>query len=140
MDFIFDIDNTLSCSKHREYLLEVKDREEYYSRIIHDPVVESTRLIANALYNSNNTIIICTGRPEKYRDLTRRWLEANDIKYHDLYMRQPSFQYVKNAEAKRIMLEQIKLANFNPIAVFEDNTLSSQMWLSQGLIVYEVKK
>jgi hypothetical protein len=54
-------------------------------------------------------------------------------------MRLPEDGRVRNAEAKRIMIERIKLAGYTPVAVYEDNPYSVEMWKSLGLVVYHVK-
>jgi uncharacterized HAD superfamily protein len=141
MDFIFDIDSTLSDDNHRShYLMQTpKDWDNYYSNLIHDSAIEPSVRALQALYNDGHKIILCTGRPEQYRELTMQWLEKHNILIHDLFMRLPEDGRVRNAEAKRIMIERIKLAGYNPIAVYEDNPYSVEMWKSLGLVVYHVK-
>ncbi len=141
MDFIFDIDSTLSDDSHRIHYLkqEPQDWDSYYSYLIHDSAIEPSVEALKSLYNEGHKIILCTGRPEQYRDLTMQWLKQHNILIHDLFMRLPADGRVRNAEAKRIMIERIKLAGYNPVAVYEDNPYSVQMWKSQGLTVYHIK-
>jgi len=140
MDYIFDIDDTLSDSSHREHLIngETKYWDLYYGGLIYDPPMRSTVAILKALDEAGHRIILCTGRPERYRDLTVQWLQTHDIPADALYMRQKSEQYLRNAEIKRILLLQIISDGYVPEAVFEDNPHSVEMWREAGLQVLQV--
>jgi uncharacterized HAD superfamily protein len=140
MDFIFDIDSTISNDTHRSHYLkqERKDWDSYYNEMVNDPTIPPSVAVLEALYNDGHNIILCTGRPEQYRNLTVKWLEKHNVPAHDLFMRQPQDGHVRNAEAKRIMIERIKEKGYNPVAVYEDNPYSVEMWRSLGLVVYQV--
>jgi hypothetical protein len=141
MDYIFDIDNTLSDDAHRKPILastDVNKWDTYYSMLVADtPILQSVATL-QALYNDGHNIIICTGRPDKYREPTIKWLDTFGIQYSALYMRYPELGTVKNAVAKAAMLVHIIKDGYNPVAVFEDNPLSANMWKDNGLIVYQV--
>jgi hypothetical protein len=140
MDYIFDIDDTISISKHRHHLItnNPKNWDKYFSLLVEDPPIPATVEILCSLHSSGNRIILCTGRPEKYRTLTVSWLERWDIPAHDLFMRQPTEAYLPNADAKKIMINRIRQSGYSPIAVFEDNPKSVQMWQECGLTVLQV--
>jgi hypothetical protein len=140
MDYIFDIDDTLSISEYRHHLIEgsSKDWDTYFSLLIEDLPIEPTVEILRCLCAQGNRIILCTGRPEKYRKLTVDWLAKYDVPADALFMRQPSEAYLPNAEAKKIMISRIRESGYAPVAVFEDNPKSVQMWRDCGLVVLQV--
>lgn len=142
MDYIFDIDDTLSNSAHRAHWISkdnpAKSWSTYYNLLVDDVPIAPVVTILQNLYDCGHRIVLCTGRPEKYRDNTVEWLQKYDIPAHDLFMRQPTEAFVRNAQAKQIMFERIKTAGYSPIAVFEDNPLSVEMWKSCGLTVLQI--
>jgi uncharacterized HAD superfamily protein len=142
MDYIFDIDDTLSDSSHRAHWIS-KDNPDrnwgvYYKLLTEDSPIKPVVTILQNLYDNGNRIVLCTGRPEEYRDITVSWLEKHNISAHDLYMRQKSETGLRNAQAKQIMLSRIRSAGYDPVAVFEDNPLSVQMWKESGLTVLQI--
>jgi uncharacterized HAD superfamily protein len=142
MDYIFDIDDTLSNSNHRAHWISKdnpnKNWGTYYSLLIEDSPIDAVVEILQCLYEAGHRIILCTGRPEKYRNLTVQWLEKYKIPANDLFMRQTSESGLRNAQAKQIMFERIKTAGYSPAAVFEDNPLSVEMWKNCGLTVLQI--
>jgi uncharacterized HAD superfamily protein len=142
MDYIFDIDDTLSNSTHRAHLISKDNPDKswstYYSLLVKDSPMEPVVTILQNLYDCGHRIILCTGRPEKYRDITVQWLEQHNVRAHELFMRQLSETGLRNAQAKQIMLDRIKTAGYDPVAVFEDNPLSVEMWKNCGLTVLQV--
>lgn len=142
MDYIFDIDDTLSDSSHRAHLISKdnpnRDWKTYYNLLIEDEPIISVVEILKSLDAAGHRIVLCTGRPEEYRDLTVSWLQKHNIPAYDLFMRQKSETGLRNAQAKSVMLNTIKEAGYTPIAVFEDNPLSVEMWKSKGLVVLQI--
>ena len=142
MDYIFDIDDTLSNSERRAHWISKENPNRnwgtYYKLLIEDTPIESVVETLKCLYECRHHIILCTGRPEEYRHLTVQWLQKYDIPAHDLFMRQKSETGVRNAQAKQIMLSRIRSAGYAPVAVFEDNPLSVQMWKDNGLTVLQI--
>ena len=140
MDYIFDIDDTLSNTSHRNYLFDPKNNSlhEYYSLLIDDEPIVPVIYILKALHSSGHRIVLCTGRPEYYRSLTVQWLKKYDVPYHGLYMRQQSEAGLRNAQTKKVLINRIKNSGYEPVAVFEDNPLSVAMWKEKGLTVLQI--
>jgi len=81
MKFIcFDLDGTI-CSEERTF------RKQYAM-----PSKEMTDLI-NELYDEGHHIMIFTGRNSLEWQATQEWLEQNNVKYHQLIMNKPFFDY-----------------------------------------------
>jgi uncharacterized HAD superfamily protein len=142
MDYIFDIDDTLSNSSHRANWIS-KDNPNrnwgtYYKLLVDDEPIAPVVKTLQSLYECGHRVILCTGRPEEYRNLTVHWLEKHNVPAHDLFMRQRSETGLRNAQAKRVMINRIKESGYNPVAVFEDNPLSVEMWKSCGLVVLQI--
>lgn len=79
-----DIDHTISDAAWRDHLMGKWD--EYYPAGDNDkPIVPILRMIQ--LFGSEALIIGSTARPEKWRQLTMKWLLRYDVPFHDLLMR-----------------------------------------------------
>lgn len=142
MDYIFDIDDTLSNSERRAHWISKENPDRswnmYYNLLTEDSPIEAVVETLKCLHECGHRIVLCTGRPEEYRHLTVQWLEKYDIPAHELFMRQKSETGLRNAQAKQIMLGRIRSAGYSPVAVFEDNPLSVKMWKDNGLTVLQI--
>lgn len=83
-------------------------------------------------------IYICTGRPEKFRERTERWLGENDIPYNQIWMR-PNNNTEPDAVVKKRMLDSIQ-RTCNVIAVFDDREKVVNMWRENGILCCQVAK
>ena len=86
--YVFDIDNTLARTDHRAHFLagDIKDWNSFHSHCVLDTPIESVCNVLTAL-SWNYTIILLTGRNEKYRRLSELWLKNNGIEPDCLLMR-----------------------------------------------------
>lgn len=137
--YIFDIDNTIANNQHRvHYLHETpKNWNEWHkNHHLDTPYWEIIDLMEMALDNGIR-IVLCTGRDEKVRDETRKWLEEHDIHYHHLYMR-PLGDRRDDSEVKRELLKQIRADGYDPVLVFEDRDRVVAMWREEGLRCLQV--
>jgi len=76
----FDLDGTI-CSEERTFC------KQYAA-----PYQEMIAFI-NEMYNRGHHIIIYTGRNSLEWQATSDWLEQNNVKYHQLIMNKPFFDY-----------------------------------------------
>lgn len=88
---VIDIDNTLSSSNHRQHHLSRENGRKphwhgFFSEMHLDPVNEWCKHICNNLRH-NTIITLCSGRPDSYREVTKKWLEDNKVMYDHLFMR-----------------------------------------------------
>lgn len=134
---IFDIDGTLSDIKHRKDHLTKKDWFKFFSLMEFDAVRVNVR---NAFYNLYPPLprILVTGRHERYRTVTEKWLKQHEIcGYSDLYMRGDS-DYRKDYEVKKdIYFEKIE-PFYDVKIILEDRTGVVEMWRSLGLECWQV--
>jgi len=86
---IFDIDGTLSDSSHRIQHAHMKDWDTFQSLAIDDPVIVPIATLLRRL-SRHADVILLTGRQEKYRHITKKWLEDAELAYcyEELIMRE----------------------------------------------------
>lgn len=83
---ICDIDGTIADTSRREHL--VPDWDAFHADMENDPPFLDTIQLLSHL-SGNYRVLMLTGRPEKYRTPTIRWLKRHEI-YHELVMRPDS--------------------------------------------------
>ena len=109
---IVDLDNCISDDRHRRKWLETEGMNNeqrltaYHSFCRNDAFVPIQ-------YTEDCSIIIFTGRPEQFREFTKKWLKDHEIVYLGLYMR-PKDNYMKSPELKEHFL--MNLLENDPIA------------------------
>ena len=135
---IFDIDGTFSDPEHRREHAQKKDWEQFFQLLHLDPPIKPVIKTLRALQASHNYIVLVTGRPERYRYETIKWLEQNDVRHFKLYMRgdndrRPDFK------VKSDMLDQIQADGYSPFLVFDDRQQVVDMWRERGLVVLQNK-
>ena len=85
---IIDLENTLSDSRHRMFLLELGDeQEEFQLRFKDDKVNHNVKFFMKSLMKKGYAITILTAKIDSYRDMVVDWLKENDISYHYLVMK-----------------------------------------------------
>lgn len=132
---IFDIDGTLADCTHRQHHLTgpgKKDWDAFYAAMHDDePRVGIVRL-AQTFVASDLPIILCTGRPESYRERTVAWMAQHGIKFFDLYMRKDG-DHRDDTVVKREMLESIRSNGLDVVLVIDDRDKVVRMWREEGL-------
>lgn len=138
MAVIFDIDGTLADLTHRRHYVQTKPAnwEAFRLAADRDTLIEPVAVAQRALLQTNN-MILCTGRMEKERELTERWLLRHDIFFDRLYMRatndtRPDFVI------KEELLDRILADGFKPVLAFDDRKQVVDMWRRRGLICAQV--
>lgn len=86
---IFDIDGTLANINHRLHFIktENKDWDNFFAHMDKDTPIESMIKLCNLMYQQEHKVLVVTGRPDNYRELTQSWLKQQGVDYHELYMR-----------------------------------------------------
>lgn len=91
---LVDIDHTLSDAFHRDPMIGTVSWDEYHAAAHKDDPAHDMGMIIRALMIQRLTVVGLTGRPEKWRDLTVRWLIKHELPLDDLLMR-PDDDYRK---------------------------------------------
>lgn len=76
---IVDMDGTIADCNHRVHLAQAKQWDEFHNLMTEDEVFVNVADTIMALWRCGYKIMVLTGRPEKYRQLTRDWLKATNI-------------------------------------------------------------
>lgn len=141
MNIVFDIDGVLADNRHRFKLIEQapKDWDAYYDRMSLDPVHDEMAAVLFEL-GRMNSIFLCTGRPNKYREATKSWFREHDMweGIYRLFMRADG-DFRPNPEVKEEMAKVIERDYKGTDMVFEDDTRSVEVWRKYAPIVLEVK-
>lgn len=84
---VFDIDGVLADVTHRLHHLDVNRWERFFTAADRDPLLEEgARRLRAAL--AEHDVVYLTGRPERNRRLTERWLARHGLPTEPLYMRE----------------------------------------------------
>lgn len=144
---IFDIDGTLSDTRHRLYFIQAPEGEkkhwkEFFEKAIDDKVINHVAQLNKFYYNNDYRVIHCTGRPVQYRDLTTQWMAKNSIDFHDLVMRPDDDMrpdYIAKPEALIRYLEENHISIEQVEAIFEDREEVAEAYSKLGLKVLLIK-
>jgi phosphoglycolate phosphatase-like HAD superfamily hydrolase len=85
---VIDIDGVVADVRHRLHHVERKPKnwEAFFSAAADDPPLEEgVRRVLDLL--PHHRVVFLTGRPERLRRTTQRWLEAHGLGGHPLVMR-----------------------------------------------------
>ncbi len=131
---IIDLDGTLSNCDHRLHFVRDKRKNwpEFFRQLINDPVNEWCKEIIQKFENNHN-IILVSGRPDDYEDLTRQWLANNNIHYDALFMRK-SKDYRKDDIVKTEIYNNFIAANYNIKFCIDDRKQIVAAWRKLGLV------
>lgn len=140
---IFDLDGTISLCEHRRKFITNgnKDWDKFYSECVHDlpnkPVIEILNLLSRNIY----MILIISGRSEKVRTETEKWLKNHHVMYDYLFMR-PIADYTPDEVLKPILLEkaklQLELLDSDIVCIFDDRDKVVNMWRKKGFTCFQV--
>ena len=130
---IFDIDGTLADVSERLHHIKKKpkDWDAFFRGIPQDKAIRSMVRLCNILYASGIKILLCTGRREKDRAETVKWLSQQGVNYHELILR-PDGDRRSDVVVKREMLAGLDRSKI--LFVVEDRNGVVEMWRSEGLV------
>lgn len=125
---ICDIDGTLAL---------IRDRNPYdASNCMNDDV---ERAVAHIVNNVPGTVLLVSGRENKYRKQTELWLLENGIRHKKLYMRETADRREDSIVKKEIYEREIK-DKYNVLFVLDDRNRVVDMWRSLGLKCLQVEE
>jgi phosphoglycolate phosphatase-like HAD superfamily hydrolase len=136
---IFDIDGTLADCEHRRHFVTGKKKnfDKFYDAMGEDKVKSEIRGLCNSYHMNGWHVVICTGRPEKYREITEEWLKENAIFHSELRMRPDEKRHEPDYEVKQEMLDSIREERSVHIA-FDDRNQVVDMWRRNGITCLQV--
>ncbi len=131
---VFDLDGTLARHYHRrKYLLQDNPNwKSFFEAANFDPLIETVASVFH-MVRMSVPIIICTARPEKYREITERWLARKGLFVEQIYMREHDGD-VSDVEVKREMIKKIREDEWEPVFIVEDRDDVAEMWREEGFL------
>lgn len=134
---VVDLDGTLCNSAHREHLARAGQWEEFHSLLGDDEPWPDVQQLINMLVNDPfaGDVIGLTGRNERYRMMSVKWLAKHRIYLDDLLMR-PDKSYQSDHELKPAMLNAYLEKNGKTHAdvwfILEDRDKVVEAWRNLG--------
>ena len=138
---VFDIDGTLANIEHRLAFVRSKPKnwKAFDAGIPNDLVNPHVAEVFWAMANVDHEIILASGRNERNRDATVKWLRENNlVGWQKLYMRKAD-DFRSDDIVKREILDEI-VADYGrkPDMVFDDRPRVVRMWREAGVFVFNV--
>jgi phosphoglycolate phosphatase-like HAD superfamily hydrolase len=139
---VFDIDGTLANCEHRLAFVRSKPKNwpAFDAGIPNDSVIAPVAEAFHSLKAAGNEIIFASGRNERSRDATMKWLQDNRFWNYTakLYMRKAD-DFRGDDIVKREILDEI-VADWGrkPDMVFDDRPRVVRMWRDEGIFVFNV--
>lgn len=145
MFIVFDIDGTLADPSHRLHLIQFakndngeypkQDWDAFNAGTADDTPIEPIIAVALAMQDKGHVIEFWTGRSEKTRDVTEKWLADQGLIGHALRMRHPiNEERTADFILKAKWLDEVG----KPDLIFEDRQSVVDMWRSHGILVAQV--
>jgi predicted kinase len=144
---IFDLDGTLSDPSHRRHFVRQAQGDEinpewkpnwvqFFETCDQDTPREEVIQKARDYHAQGIEVIICSARPEDYREKSEEWLRRHNVPFDRFIMRR--FQdYRKDTVVKKEYLDQF-LDKTKILRVFDDRPCVIRMWRDNGLDVEDV--
>lgn len=136
---VFDLDSTLCDCTHRHHHVKCAnpDFDTFHSLCNLDDVNEPVRFALDCYAQKGYNVIILTGRPIQYIDLTVDWLVDNMIEYDQLLMKRDCDPR-GDVDYKRHIISKL-IKQYNIVAVFEDRKKIVDMFRDEfNLTVFDV--
>lgn len=113
--YIWDLENTLTNSEHRNHLAKAKKWDEFHELMPQDlPRRGNMRLFQ--ICNRFDRVIILTGMPERHRSKAETWLMKYSLFPDEIIMR-PNGDLTPSGSFK---LKVVKDRKFKPVMIFDD--------------------
>lgn len=142
-----DLDGTLADCSHRVHhvqkvdgsgLKRKPDWDAFYAGVGDDGIHRPVLALLTRMLTSFYTVTFVTGRPERCRKDTVRWLEEWGIHEHFLHMRKDG-----DYRADYIVKQEILDAHIDKdrvLFVLDDRQQVVDMWRRNGLVCFQVAK
>lgn len=137
---IFDIDGTLADNRHRQHFLDrtPKDWDGFFSLMRNDVVFPYVVELYKALQSLGYFMVLCTGRPSNYLEVTSNWLFNNDLTYNELHMRKAGDMRADTIVKQEMLDYFINSGKYNISFCVDDRPDVVKMWRSNGIPCFQV--
>lgn len=135
---VVDVDGTLANTAHRKHYVESKPKDwaAWNAGMAADACHEDIRQLVVEL-SLRREVIICTGREDTYRDVTKQWLTDNQIPCDQLFMRRAK-DYRADSIVKTELLDQIRQWHGDPFLWIDDRDQVVDAIRAAGVRVLQV--
>ena len=136
MFIVFDLDGTLADDSHRQHHItgDVRDWDAYFAACGDDALIEPVMELLLTL-SRHHDVQIWTGRPERCRMATVKWLRQFTSRVPMILMRD-FHDFRPDTEVKGEWLAEC--GDHPPDLLFDDRTKSVAFWRSQGITCLQV--
>lgn len=147
---LVDVDGTLSDNEHRQHWLDKEKHsgltederwDVFFASCFLDKLKLSTAAVVNAMFKEGFRPVIFTGRPERYKEMTREWLNYHQVPFVAIYTRKDDDRRPDH-EVKEGMLTQLYLdlgvTKHDIALVLDDRDSVVAMWRRIGLTCFQV--
>jgi hypothetical protein len=139
MYILLDIDHTISNSFWRDSMIGNVSWDDYHAASKDDKPFRHVINLVNSLVVMGYTIILVTGRNEKFRQLTLQWFLKYRIDIDELLMR-PDDVFLKNAEMKTELIKKRFDGNFKQIHfAIDDNEEACITFRNLGITSLQIR-
>ena len=138
---VVDLDGTLCDVRHRLNFAQEKQWDEFHPLLSHDQIVGgvgSLVLAAAIIYD----VVIVTGRNERYREATVKWLNKNRVPCNALLMRPDNnfdSDHILKPRMLKEWLEETDKALDNVVFVIDDRDKVVAAWREIGLVCLQAQ-
>ena len=126
---ICDIDGTLALFG------DANPYDRDFSKDVKNNIVHHTLSLLRNAYGAK--VILCSGRQEKNREATVKWLNDGQVSFDELFMRKTN-DVRKDTEVKKEIYENQIKGKYNVKVVLDDRNQVVDMWRSLGLTCFQV--
>lgn len=129
---ICDLDGTLCNVDHRLHFVKgpgKKNWKGFFENLKDDAV---NQWCADILLRADESIVLCSGRSDEYKNITQDWLADHFVLYNDLFMRYRN-DYREDYIVKEVILDFEILTRYNPIYSIDDRDQVVNMWRKRGI-------
>lgn len=102
-----------------------------------DNINESVKRTIHMYWRENYTIIFMSGRSDKYREQTQRWLNKYHFNEVPLFMRSEGDNR-RDCEVKKELFDKYIKDKYNVTLVLDDRNQVVELWRSLGLTCWQV--
>lgn len=126
---IVDIDGTLA---------ELNGRNPYATELcLNDSLNETVAQTVHMYKSIGYAVIIVSGRSDKFKILTQKWLDQHQIEYDELFMREDG-DMTKDSTIKKNIYQNNISPRYSVELVLDDRQQVVNMWRDIGLTCYQV--
>lgn len=135
---ICDLDGTLCNIDHR--LKWIKDGKKNWPMFFNGIPEDGCNEWCAHILNSNKLpVVLCSGRGEEYRSMTKLWLDGHLIMYNHLFMRGLG-DHRQDSIVKEILLDFEILTRYKPLFAIDDRQQVVDMWRRRGIVTLQCAK